>query len=68
MKIEDRPSVYPSASRGSLSADHEKYVHPKPAKGPKSGDMQTKIMIFGVIFFVLFVVAFAFLMGFGRYL
>lgn len=68
MKTKEKSSIYPSASKGSLSSDHDKYIHPALAKGPKNGDMQTKAMIFGVVFFMIFMVVFAFLMGFGRYL
>ncbi len=64
----DKKSLYPEATRGSLSTDNERYIHPPTAKGPKNGDMQTKTIIFGVVFFMIFTVVFAFLMGFGKYL
>jgi hypothetical protein len=63
----EHKSIYPSVSRGALSDNHEKYNHPVEAKGPKMGDMQNKVIIFGVVFFILFTLVFAFSMGLGRY-
>jgi hypothetical protein len=67
MSAPKQPSVYPDASRGSLSNDHEKYNNPVPAKGPKMGDMQNKVIIFGVVFFIVLTLGFAFSMGLGEY-
>jgi hypothetical protein len=62
-----RKSIYPTASRGSLSDDHKKYTHPIEANGPKMGNMQNKIIIFGIVFFIILALAFVFSMGLGHY-
>jgi hypothetical protein len=62
-----KKSMYPEATKGALSDSNESYVHPPLAHGPKMGDTQTKVTIFGVIFFIVFLAIFALSVGFGRY-
>lgn len=68
MKPRDQNSIYPDANRGSLSENHDSYIKPKQAKGPKRSDIDNKIIVFGLLFFVIFLMAFAFAAGIGNYL
>jgi hypothetical protein len=48
-----RKPLYPEAKRGALSSNNEAYIHPRVAKGPKSDNLQSRIIIFGLIFIVV---------------
>jgi hypothetical protein len=59
---------YPEPSKGPLSADNSKYgVYVQP-RGPKIGNPQAKITLFGVIFFVIFTIGMAVFFGITGYL
>ena len=61
-------TIYPRVTRGPLSVDHSTYARTPQPQGPKMGDMQSKVIFFGIAFFLVFTLVFAFSMGFGHYL
>jgi hypothetical protein len=68
-KSKNNQSIYPeNITKGALAEDHEAYINPPSARGNNEGDMQSKIMLFGVAFFLVFTIALAFAFGLGSYL
>lgn len=64
-----KQNVYPeNITEGALAEDHGVYINPPSAQGNNEGDMQGKIMLFGVAFFLVFTIALAFAFGIGEYL